>query len=86
MLAYVTGSVDEEELRLRNEYLITENRFLRNQINRPIERVDHDRRSKAQLSFKLLISTQVGLGLPNEPQINILLRLEPFDFDPSSTV
>jgi len=31
MLAYVTGSVDEE-LRLRNEYLVTENRILRDQI------------------------------------------------------
>ena len=31
MLAYVTGSVDEELL-LRNEYLVTENRLLRNQI------------------------------------------------------
>ena len=32
MLAYVTGSVDEE-LRLRNEYLVTENRILRDQIH-----------------------------------------------------
>src|SRR5262249_20244915 len=31
MLAYVTGSVDEQLL-LRNEYFITENRILRNQI------------------------------------------------------
>ena len=31
MLACVTGSVDEELL-ARNEYLVTENRILRNQI------------------------------------------------------
>jgi len=31
MLAYVSGSVDEELL-LRNEYLVAENRMLRNQI------------------------------------------------------
>ena len=31
MLAYVSGSVDEELL-LRNEYLVAENRILRNQI------------------------------------------------------
>jgi len=31
MLAYVTGS-DDEKLLLRNEYLVTENRLLRNQI------------------------------------------------------
>ena len=31
MLAYVSGSVDDELL-LRNEYLVAENRILRNQI------------------------------------------------------
>ena len=31
MLAYISGSVDEELL-LRNEYLVAENRILRNQI------------------------------------------------------
>ena len=31
MLAYISGSVDEELL-LRNEYLVAENRVLRNQI------------------------------------------------------
>ena len=31
MLAYVSGSVDEELL-LRNEYLVAENRILRNQF------------------------------------------------------
>ena len=31
MLAYITGSVDRELL-LRNEYLVTENRILRNQL------------------------------------------------------
>jgi hypothetical protein len=31
LLAYITGSVDEALL-LRNEYLVAENRLLRNQI------------------------------------------------------
>ena len=31
MLSYISGSVDEELL-LRNEYLVAENRVLRNQI------------------------------------------------------
>jgi hypothetical protein len=31
LLAYITGTVDQELL-LRNEYLVTENRVLRNQI------------------------------------------------------
>ena len=34
MLAYVTGSVDEELLR-RNEYLVAENRILRAQLPGP---------------------------------------------------
>ena len=35
MLAYVTGSVDEELLAL-NEYLVTENRILRNHITNAV--------------------------------------------------
>jgi putative transposase len=35
LLAYITGSVDQELL-LRNEYLVTENRLLRQQIKRRI--------------------------------------------------
>jgi hypothetical protein len=33
LLAYISGSVDEELL-LRNEYLVAENRILRDQIKR----------------------------------------------------
>src|SRR5260370_103016 len=40
MLAYVTGSVDEE-LRLRNEYLVTENRILRDQLKARLRQTDH---------------------------------------------
>ncbi len=36
MLAYISGSVDKELL-LRNEYLVAENRILRNQIQGPEE-------------------------------------------------
>ena len=42
MLAYVTGSVDEE-LRLRNEYLVTENRILRNQLKGRLRLTDPER-------------------------------------------
>ena len=35
MLAYVTGEI-EESLLLQNEYLLEENRALRNQLKRPI--------------------------------------------------
>jgi len=42
MLAYVTGSVDEGLL-ARNEYLVTENRILRNQIQGRIRLTDPER-------------------------------------------
>ena len=42
MLAYVTGSVDEELL-ARNEYLVTENRILRGQIKGRIGLSDPER-------------------------------------------
>ena len=44
LLANVTGSIDEE-LRVRNEYLVTENRILRSKIE--------DRRSKVSSDSKM---------------------------------
>ena len=52
MLAYVTGSVDEELLR-RNEYLVIENRILRNQIKGRIRLTDAERISLAQVAKRL---------------------------------
>src|SRR5262245_50512599 len=52
MLAYVTGSVDEELL-LRNEYLVTENRILRNQIKGRIRLTDSERVSLAEFGKRL---------------------------------
>src|SRR5260370_36354681 len=46
MLAYVTGSVDQELL-ARDEYLVTENRILRHQIQRRIRLTDPERISLA---------------------------------------
>jgi putative transposase len=51
MLAYVTGSVDEQLL--RNEYLITENRILRNQIKGRIRLTDPERISLAEVAKQL---------------------------------
>jgi len=39
VLAYITGTVDQELL-LRNEYLVAENRILRNQITRRVRLTD----------------------------------------------
>ena len=52
MLAYVTGSVDQELL-LRNQYLVTENRILRNQIKGRVMLTDPDRLSLARIAKQL---------------------------------
>ncbi len=52
MLAYVTGSVDEELLR-RNEYLVAENRILRAQIPGRVKLTDGERRTLAQIGKQL---------------------------------
>ena len=46
MLAYISGSVDEELL-LRNEYLVAENRILRNQFKGRVRLTDGERRTLA---------------------------------------
>jgi len=52
LLAYITGSVDQELL-LRNEYLVTENRILRNQITGRIRLNDGERKALADIGQKL---------------------------------
>ena len=52
LLANVTGSVDEE-LRLRNEYLVTENRILRSHIKSRFRLKDEERRQLATIGKQL---------------------------------
>jgi putative transposase len=52
LLAYITGSVDQELLR-RNEYLVTENRILRNQLKGRVHLSDGERRTLAEMGEKL---------------------------------
>jgi putative transposase len=52
LLAYITGTVDQELL-LRNEYLVTENRILRNQIKGRVCLSDGERRTLAEIGQKL---------------------------------
>jgi putative transposase len=47
LLAYITSSVDEELL-LRNGYLVTENRILRQQLTGRVQLTDAERRSLAE--------------------------------------
>jgi hypothetical protein len=52
LLAYITGSVDQELL-LRNEYLVTENRILRNQMTSRVRLTDGERKTLAEIGQKL---------------------------------
>jgi len=51
-LAHITGSVDQELL-LRNEYLATENRILRNQLKGRMRLADAERISLAEIGKRL---------------------------------
>ncbi len=52
LLAYITGTVDQELLQ-RNEYLVTENRILRNQIKGRVRLSDGERKALAEIGKKL---------------------------------
>ena len=52
LLAYITGTVDQELL-LRNEYLVTENRILRNQITGCVRLTDDERTTLATIGKQL---------------------------------
>ena len=52
LLAYITGSVDQELL-LRNEYLVTENRVLKNQIKGRLRLRDPERICLAEIGKRL---------------------------------
>ena len=52
LLAYITGSVDQELL-WRNEYLVTENRLLRAQIKGRIRLSDDERKTLAEIGKRL---------------------------------
>ena len=52
LLAYITGTVDQELL-LRNEYLVTENRMLRHQITGRVRLTDAERKTLAAIGHKL---------------------------------
>src|SRR5258705_8102043 len=52
LLTYITGSVDQELL-LRNEYLATENRVLKNQLKGRLRLTDPERTSLAEIGKRL---------------------------------
>lgn len=52
VLAYITGSVNEDLLR-RIEYLLEENRVLRNQLDKRVHLTDSKRRTLAEKAVAL---------------------------------
>src|SRR2546421_2160386 len=52
LLAYITGTVDQELL-LRNEYLVTENRILRHQLKGHVRLSDGERKTLAEIGYRL---------------------------------
>jgi putative transposase len=52
LLTYITGTVDQELL-VRNEYLATENRILRNQLKGRVHLSDGERKALAEIGTKL---------------------------------
>ena len=52
LLAYITGSMDQELLD-RNEYLVTENHILRQQLTGHIRLSDGERKTLAAIGIKL---------------------------------
>ena len=52
LLAYITGTVDQELL-VRNEYLVTENRILRHRIKGRVRLSDGERKTLAEIGYKL---------------------------------
>ena len=52
LLAYISGAVDQELL-LRNEYLVTENRILRNQIKGRLRLIHPERIRLAEIGRRL---------------------------------
>ena len=52
LLAYITGTVDQELL-LRNEYLVTENRILRDQLKGRVRLRDGERKALVEIGQKV---------------------------------
>src|SRR5713101_6254283 len=52
LLAYITGTIDQELL-LRHEYLVTENRILRHQITGRVRLTDGERKTLAEIGQQL---------------------------------
>ena len=66
ILAYITGSVDQELL-LRNEYLAAENRILRAKMNRRLQFSDAERATLGEIGFRLGRRALSEAAMPPSP-------------------
>ena len=57
MLAYITGTVNQELL-LRNEYLVAENRVLKARLKTPLRLTDAERMTLAEIAHLLGVLVQ----------------------------
>jgi len=62
--ASITGTVDQELL-LRNEYLVTENRILRNQITGRVRLTDGERTALAEIGQKKALEAVANIVKPD---------------------
>ena len=67
ILAYITGTVDQELL-LRNEYLAAENRILKAQLKTPLRLTDAERMTLAEIAHRLGRKARHPPG--SVPQVN----------------
>ena len=71
LLAYITGTVDQELL-LRKEYLVTENRILRHQITGRVRLTDGERKTLAEIGAGnipvILVLNKIDLLEKNDEQ------------------
>lgn len=69
LLAYITGSVDQELL-LRNEYLVMENRLLRSQIKGRVRLSDSERKTLGAIGKKLGRQTYFPFAVQKVQKLN----------------
>src|SRR5260370_15687644 len=78
MLAYITGTVDQELL-LRNEYLAAENRILRAQVQGRLLLSDSEKATLPEIAYRLGRKAMEGLTVSAKPATYTAMDVNPFD-------
>ena len=75
LLAYITGTVDQELL-LRNEYLAAENRILKAQIKARLQLSDAERATLAEIAHRLGRKALEEVAVSAKPDAKTVLETE----------